>query len=173
MKPEISALMDGELGQADAKSLIASLQQDKELRHCWSIYHQIGDSLRREHVPDQRLQEKIFSSLAAEPTILAPHKASGGLAPKIVLALAASLATVSVVSWVGLQSTSASAPQTVAIAIPPAPVVQENTQPLTVAPVLAINTEPPAPANVQDYLFAHQELSPASGVIQASLGSKR
>lgn len=173
MKPEISALMDGELDQDAAHPLIASLQRDQELQQCWSIYHQIGDSLRREHIlADSDLQQKIFASLAAEPTVLSPRKSAGGWLPKISLALAASVATVGVVSWVGLQSAQAPAPQSVAVAQPaPARVIsQPVVQTAVAAPVIVVNA---TPANVHDYLMAHQELSPASGVMQVSLGGKR
>ncbi len=186
MKPDVSALMDGELDQAASQSLLSRLRHDEELQHCWSMYHQIGDVMRREHRPDESLQQKIMASLADEPTVLAPPKAQPSLAPKFAMAIAASLATVGVVSWVGFQSAPASvpvtlaqkpvAPKTEAPALEASIAVPVVTAPAT-APVVASLLAQPAgnlpAANVQDYLFAHHELSPASGVMQVSLGAKR
>ena len=177
MNPEISALMDGELEQPAAKSLITRLQSDKELQHSWSVYHQIGDCLRREHMHDDALTGKIFAGLQAEPTVLAPRPRTAGFVPIIATAMAASLATVAVVSWLGYQSSQA--PVTVAAKIAPqaAPEAAKVVQlkPAVESVALLPNASPVviSPNQVQDYLFAHQEFSPAAGVMQASFGGRR
>ena len=176
MNPEISALMDGELEQHDAKSLITRLQSDQALQESWRVYHHSGDCLRREHMADNALTGKIFAGLQAEPTVLAPRPRNAGFAPIIATAMAASLATVAVVSWLGYQSSQA--PVSVAKAVvQPAPEVNKVVQVKPAVESLALlpNVAPVAlsPNQVQDYLFAHQEFSPAPGVMQASFGVRR
>jgi sigma-E factor negative regulatory protein RseA len=176
MNTEVSALMDGELEQTAAKSLITRLQSDKALQESWSVYHQIGDCLRREHMPDDVLTSKIFAGLQAEPTVLAPRPRTAGFAPIIATAMAASLATVAVVSWLGYQSSQAPVSVAKAVVQPAAevnkvvqlkPAVESLALLPNVAPVVV------SPNQVQDYLFAHQEFSPAPGVMQASFGVRR
>ncbi len=177
MNTEISALMDGELEQPAAKSLITRLQSDKELQQSWSVYHQIGDCLRREHMHDDALTSKIFAGLQAEPTVLAPRPRTAGFMPIIATAMAASLATVAVVSWLGYQSSQV--PITVATQAARKP-VPDATKVVQIKPeVSSLALLPNASAiaissnQVQDYLFAHQEFSPAAGVMQASYGGRR
>jgi sigma-E factor negative regulatory protein RseA len=175
MNPEISALMDGELEQHAAKSLITRLQSDQELQQSWSMYHQIGDCLRREHMPDDALTSKIFAGLHAEPTVLAPRPRTAGFMPIIATAMAASLATVAVVSWLGYQSSQA--PVSVAkTVIQPIPEMNKvvPAKPAVESLALLPNAAPVVISpNQQDYLFAHQEFSPAPGVMQASFGVRR
>jgi sigma-E factor negative regulatory protein RseA len=177
MNPEISALMDGELEQHAATSLITRLQSDEELQQSWNVYHQIGDCLRREHMHDDALTDKIFAGLQAEPTVLAPRSRTAGFAPIIATAMAASLATVAVVSWLGYQSSQA--PVTVAAksTLQPSPETSKAVQlkPMVESVALLPNASPVvvSPNQVQDYLFAHQEFSPAAGVMQASFGGRR
>ncbi|MGB8856353.1 MAG: sigma-E factor negative regulatory protein [Burkholderiales bacterium] len=183
MKTEVSALMDGELDQSAAKSLITRLQSDQELQRCWNVYHQIGDCLRREHIPDNSLQQKIFAGLQAEPTVLAPRPRNAGFIPIIATALAASVATVAVVSWLGFQSSQA--PVELATTTTAQPRLDNpkfvqvkpdvgNLQVQSVALMPAVAPTTTAPEFVsQEYLFAHQEFSPTPGVLQASFGGRR
>jgi sigma-E factor negative regulatory protein RseA len=177
MNPEISALMDGELEQHAAKTLITQLQSDKALQQSWSVYHQIGDCLRREHMHDDALTSKIFAGLQAEPTILAPRPRTAGFAPIIATAMAASLATVAVVSWLGYQSSQAPVTVVAKAVSQPAPdttkVVQLKSSVESVALLPNVSPVVISPNQVQDYLFAHQEFSPAAGVMQASFGGRR
>jgi sigma-E factor negative regulatory protein RseA len=177
MNTEVSALMDGELDHSAAASLINRLQTDKELQHCWNVYHQIGDCLRSEHIPDENLQQKIFAGLQAEPTVLAPRQRSKGYLPVVATALAASVATVAVVSWLGFQSSqvpisvaSKSAPQSM-VETPKVVQIKPDVQSVALLPA----TAPVAVTHgqMQDYLFAHQEFSPTPGVMQASFGGRR
>ncbi|MGB8338735.1 MAG: sigma-E factor negative regulatory protein [Burkholderiales bacterium] len=182
MNPEISALMDGELEQHAAKPLITRLQSEPDLQRCWNVYHQIGDCLRREHIPDASLQQKIFAKLSAEPTMLAPRLRNGGFVPIIATALAASLATVAVVSWRGFQSSQTPVSQLVEkaqpkldnndlVALEKSDEVKPEVKSLASFPAATPITTPPN--HMQDYLFAHQEFSPGPGVMQASFGGRR
>ena len=43
---DLSALMDGELGQQDATALVQAMAQDAQLQAAWQHYHLIGETLR-------------------------------------------------------------------------------------------------------------------------------
>jgi sigma-E factor negative regulatory protein RseA len=51
MKQDISALMDGELFEDEAESLLGQINSDSTVRKNWAVYHLIGDVLRQpEHI---------------------------------------------------------------------------------------------------------------------------
>jgi negative regulator of sigma E activity len=88
------------------------------------------------------LEDRILTLLQSEPTILAPRRRTWIPAlPRIALAAAASVATVSAVAWLVFQQTS-TVPK--AVTLTQAPVVQ-----------------PVAVSHVEDYLRAHREFSAA------------
>ena len=76
MSEKLSALMDGELDQGEAKRVIKSLGNDEVSRDHWDLYHVIGESLRGDVVGRARSgagsTDAIFAALAQEPTVLAP-----------------------------------------------------------------------------------------------------
>ena len=115
MTQEISALMDGEVEQADLDGIIKACHQNEQHGNAWRCYHVIGEALRSDaqHVPG--LENKILSQLRSEPTVLAPQRRARTPAfPRIALAAAASIATLSAVAWLALQQ--APAPQVVSVA---------------------------------------------------------
>jgi negative regulator of sigma E activity len=70
---EISAMLDGELTDAEVKALLSGL--DEESTQTWSTYCAVGDLIRSEemavfHSPP--LLDRIAASLRDEPTIVAP-----------------------------------------------------------------------------------------------------
>src|SRR6185503_1302514 len=90
---EISLLIDGELEPVRADAVVTSLCRAEGLA-TWVCYHVIG-------VASRGLDSKRFVELfAAEPTVLAPRRSPAPHA--IALALAATVAAVSVVGWVAL-----------------------------------------------------------------------
>jgi hypothetical protein len=141
---EISLLIDGELEPVRADAVVASLCRAEGVA-TWVCYHVIGDAVRG--VASRGLDSKRFVELfAAEPTVLAPPRRS--TAPHaIALALAATVAAVSVVGWVAL-----------------------TTMP---APVAAIASARQAvggraadarPAVDNEYVLVHQEYSPTNAI---------
>lgn len=73
----ISAMLDGELSDAQLEAMLASLSdaRNRDGRDTWAIYHQIGDVLRSDDLalkmsPD--FSARFASLLEAEPAILAP-----------------------------------------------------------------------------------------------------
>jgi sigma-E factor negative regulatory protein RseA len=97
---EISLLIDGELEPERAGVLITSLCRSEGVA-TWVCYHLIGDAVRGISALSPTSASKCVDRLAAEPIVLAPLRRSP--APHaIALALAATIAAVSVVGWVAL-----------------------------------------------------------------------
>jgi sigma-E factor negative regulatory protein RseA len=138
----LSALMDGELEEAEANRALAGILKDEALRAQWGRYHLMGDALRGA-LPRQLAPRAaaIHATLAAEPTVLCPRPR---LEPKrlsqSLLAMAASVVAVVLPAffWYLHQGTPAEAPA-VAVAAPE----QVTAPPLAPAPVV---TGPTAPA---------------------------
>lgn len=160
MRDDISSLMDGEFEGNKSTGLIERMARDEEARDAWATYHLIGDTLRGDGVLRPGMQEKIFAKLTEEPTILAPKPLVARIPTrrlKIGMAIAASVATLSVVAWMAGQDSTQSAPN-------------ERIAAVTVsAPTLIAQDtgEPSAPtvmqANLNEYLLAHEEYSPYTG----------
>ena len=145
MKDRISALMDGELDDKSAAMAIDSLASDGEARDTWRTYHLISDALSKSRVLSEGFSERVAAALAKEPTVLAPRRLPAG-EPGRWVALAAGVAAVSLVGWLGF------APQQSAVA----PVVQAPKAQL----VESKPTVVPLPSGTNDYLLAHQGFSP-------------
>jgi sigma-E factor negative regulatory protein RseA len=145
MKQKISVLMDGELFEDEAESLFDHIKQGSDVHHDWEIYHLIGDVLRQPEHIHCGLSEKVSERLQDEPTVLAPRgRAVKQRMRTIALAAAASLSAVGVVAWMSLQVSPEVAPK---MAMQQTALRPVSMQALT---------------NSNDYLIAHQELSPST-----------
>jgi sigma-E factor negative regulatory protein RseA len=146
MKENLSAWMDSELGNEQARSLLPQLKRDAGLRRDWDCYHLVGDALRGVDGPD--LCAKICARLDAEPTVLAPRRRdTSKKLRRYALSAAASVAAVAFVGWTALSGVQQDQPQTAAIAV------------AAVKPVAV-----PAGEGAKDYLLAHQRYSPSSAM---------
>ena len=146
MKENLSAWMDGELGDQQARQLPQQLKRDAELRGDWDCYHLIGDALRGVQGPD--LCAKICARLDAEPTVLAPQRRSTAEKLRwIALSAAASIAAVAFVGWMAVSGVQQDSVQ---IAATPAAEVKQ----------VAV----PAGEVANDYLLAHQRYSPSNAM---------
>lgn len=145
MKQDISVLMDGELFEDEAESLLGRIKSDSTVRKNWAVYHLIGDVLRQpEHIHCD-LSAKVRERLQDEPTVLAPRgRAVTQRMRTIALSAAASLSAVGVVAWMSLQISPEVAPQMA--------MQQTALRPAS----MQIRT------NSNDYLIAHQEFSPST-----------
>jgi sigma-E factor negative regulatory protein RseA len=146
MKDTISALMDGELDDQSAAMAIETLASGREARDTWRIYHLISDALGESRMLSSGFSERVAAALADEPTVLAPGRGRGGAEPRRWVTMAAGVAAVSLVGWLGF------APQQTAVA----PVAQQ-------APKILAESKPqlvPLPSGTSDYLLAHQGFSP-------------
>jgi sigma-E factor negative regulatory protein RseA len=146
MKDRISALMDGELDDSSAATAIEALQSDGEARDTWRTYHLISDALGKSGMLSEGFSERVAAALAKEPTVLAPRRRPAG-EPRRWVALAAGVAAVSLVGWLGF------APQQSAVV----PVAQA---PRVISPQEAKPALVPLPSGTNDYLLAHQGFSP-------------
>jgi sigma-E factor negative regulatory protein RseA len=103
MTQELSSLMDGELDGHEAERTIRSCCGNEELKQKWQAYHVIGDALRGDCPCRSASTKRIMEAIASEPTVLAPRRFAAASAGRIAFAAAASVATVAVVGWIGLQ----------------------------------------------------------------------
>jgi len=151
---KISQLVDGELGRWESRGQIKRLESDETLAQTWETYHLIGDALRREAELSPDFGSRLHERLDGEPTILAPHMRLSHRAVRYSLPVAAGIAGVTLVAWLGLSFQSA---------VQPGP---------GQGPGMVASREPgitrptPTPAKrgeaVNDYLTAHQEFSPST-----------
>lgn len=145
MKQEISALMDGELFEDEAESLLNRVKCGPEARTDWELYHLIGDVLRQPDHVHSDLSAKVRERMKDEPTVLAPRgRAVREKIRTFAVSLAASLSAVGVVAWMSLQVGSEAVPTLAA---------GQNTVP-------SVSAQISSKAN--DYLMAHQEFSPST-----------
>ena len=145
MESRISALTDGELDHEEANVILLSAREQPELQQKWNMYHLIGDSLRQTSPLSPNFNARFAGQLAKEPTVLAPRKFLSNRRPLIALSAAASIAAVSLVAWVALQFNQESGQSTASSAV----VAEAST------------ASPSSEINVNGYLAAHQEYSPA------------
>ena len=149
MTEQISSLMDGELEAQDAERVIRSCCADEDQKATWLLYHAIGDAMRG-HAPRHLARpERVIAALQAQPTVLAPRPRIATTAFKVAFAAAASVATVAVVAWIGLQGGTAERADAVVAK------GASNIQPVANKTTVA---QPPAAVDEQAYLTAHRQL---------------
>ena len=154
----ISALMDGELDQAQARQEFARLRQQREMRERWDIFHLIGDALRGECPLSAGFTQRLSQRLALEPTVLAPRRGIVRKVTTYALSAAASLSAVALVGWVAFSTNIGS----------PRPEVASVPAPVAVIPVPAAVPQlasVPYDGAMNEYILAHQGFSPST-VIQ-------
>jgi len=145
MKQKISVLMDGELFEDEAESLLGHIKRNPDVRMNWEIYHLVGDVLRQPEYIHRGLSRKVRERMQDEPAVLAPRgREVKQQIRTIALSAAASLAAVGAVAWMSLQISPDLAPQLA-------------TQQAALQPAST-----PINADANDYLMAHQELSPST-----------
>ena len=138
-------MMDGELFEDEAESLLGRIKSDSATHKDWEIYHLIGDVLRQpEHIHCD-LSAKVHERMQEEPTVLAPRgRAVKQKLHAVALSAAASLVAVGVVAWMSLQ-------------VSPEAATQMAMQQPDLRPVSA-----QIKSKSNDYLMAHQEFSPST-----------
>lgn len=167
MTQSISDLMDGEMSEFEQEQAWKAVTNDAAAREAWETYHLIGDCLRGEAVTRSctvsASAERIFARLAEEPTVLAPRRPSGAVAPRtrVALAMAASVATLGVVGLIATRApgTDPAAARLAKSGSAPEAVQQVTQQVANGAPVPQVN----------DYLAMHRQFANPTGIQQASL----
>jgi sigma-E factor negative regulatory protein RseA len=174
MNEKLSALMDGELARNEAQGVIKTLGADSAQRESWDAYHLIGACLRGDAISKNGESfarnagtDAIFARLAAEPTVLAPaaiRKPSFVESrTRMVLAMAASVVTVSAVGVVALkqQQGASVAPVTLVQQVAPQPVADAALQ------------RAQADLRVNDYLVVHRQFADPNAFQAATLSQSR
>lgn len=105
MKEKVSALMDGELSDSEARAVIKELETNSELRKLWQRYQMMSAALNQdlEGLSETDLAKRVRLQLDSEPVVLAPGnwvKGNGRRIAKVLgsLAIAASVAAIAVLS---------------------------------------------------------------------------
>jgi sigma-E factor negative regulatory protein RseA len=148
MKQDISALMDGELFEEDAETLLDKLKKNPRENQEWLTYHLIGDSLRQPDHVCRDISLSFHERLQAEPIVFAPRRRVTQKVRYFALSAAASVMALALVAWMSMQAGTEPAPQ-IASAQP-----QADVRPASYA----------SPNGVNDYVMAHQEFSPSTEV---------
>ena len=151
MNDQISAFMDGELTDEEARSLLTKLKESKESQQQWGTYHLIGDAIRQTTVLSMDLSRTISAQLDKEPTVLAPHKITPHKREMIAWSAAASFAAVAVVALAALKFSGGSAGD----------VVLDNLAAQSSQPSNTLSASKTNP-DMNAYLVAHQEFSPSA-----------
>jgi sigma-E factor negative regulatory protein RseA len=141
MKEKLSELMDGELDDKSAAQVIQALGRDHEAVRAWRTYQLISDAMRESRLLSADFTARFSQRLAEEPTVFAPRAMQSESRKWVAMSAAASVAAVALVAWVAF------APQP---EVKTAPVAQAEPKPNLV----------PLPSAANDYLLAHQAVSP-------------
>lgn len=141
MKNRLSGLMDGEIEAQEAAAALDAVKGDAELRDRWRHYQVIGDALKGERALDRDITPRVMAALRDEPVVMAPRRREHGGWPRVLLAMAATVAGVAFVGWVAL------GPQT----------GQRLNEQVAAAPASPAKAGDPATApDMHEYLVAHQ-----------------
>lgn len=174
MRERLSALVDGELAGGDLRAHLARLKTDPELRAAWSTYHLIGDVLRGQFGPE--IIERVADRLRNEPTVLAPRVVPVARPTWYAMSAAAGVAAVALVVWTAspmwssapqiAKGPGASANAVASAARPGAEIAKRPRVAESVAVSATAQAEPSplVPAEVENYLLAHQPFSHASAM---------
>lgn len=150
MKHKISDLMDGELFEDEAESLLGRVKSDPSIHQDWGIYHLIGDVLRQPEHIHHDLSVRVRDNLQDEPTILAPRRSPVNQKLRTyALSAAASLLAFGAVAWMSLQVNPEMSPNMA---------MQQANLPVK------MQDKSQTRSNSSEYLMAHQEFSPSTGM---------
>jgi len=154
---KISALMDGELDDRQAREQLVRLKQDDELVGCWHTFHVIGAALRGEPALSQGFSRRLADRLTGEPVVLAPQRSAVKRITTYALSAAASVSAVALVGWVAFVNNPL-APQA---EIAKAPASTPASPPAAASTQLA---SVPSDGTMNEYLIAHQGFSPSTSI---------
>lgn len=150
MGEQISALMDGELDEAEVRSCLDRMRMDKRLYDEWTVFHLIGDQLRGRSDAIFDCTRRVAERLAAEsvPVAPAPRQYDFRKAPAwFALSAAVSVLGVTLVAWAALSLERE--PESMALA---------SLRDFSSVPSAAHRSSPDVG---HDYLIAHQGVSPS------------
>ncbi|HHH47028.1 MAG TPA: hypothetical protein ENK53_08500 [Thiotrichales bacterium] len=175
IREQISALVDGELPEAECRLLLARMQRDPALRLTWERYLLAGEVLRNQagRLYDPRFSQRVMAAIESRESLALPEQGSGGRSVPGWFRTAASMAVaagVAVVAVLLLQPEQAREGSTGAA---PAPsLARSATDPKTyrrVAPsqIAAGPRAAPSPElieNLSQYVVNHNEFAARAGL---------
>lgn len=153
MKSRISAMMDGELTDAELEQLLRATRVDGEALEAWRRYHLISDAMRDTQVLSSGFSARFSARLDAEPAILAPAAAPVRAEPAHF--------------WHGYRTVAAGLAAVAAVAISTWQVMGPSESQVAQAPAPAAKPEVvlvSVPKEADDYLRAHQNYSPRNSL---------
>lgn len=151
---KISALMDGELDEHQAREQLARLKQEGDLAQCWHTFHLIGDALRGENPLSHDFDQRLTARLTGEPTVIGPRRSVTKRVAAYALSAAASLSAIALVGWVALSDNPLAPQPELAKAPNPPAIAAPSTQLASV----------PSDGKMNEYMIAHQEYSPSTAI---------
>jgi len=169
-KEEVSAFMDGELARVDRERVARTLCEPGGAGDVWRAYHCVGDAIRGSARLSPDFSRRLAARLADEPVVLAPRAASMSTRSiqRFALPIAATVAAVSLVGWLGWQTfrlPTIEAGIPMAASTPPegAPIAGVDGQRIGQGRTSAA-PEAGVPQGAHDYLFAHEVYSPRAAI---------
>lgn len=121
---QLSALMDGELDEAEARRVLAELQASPALQVSWYEWHMQQDSQHGHPLLSPGFMSGFSARLSAEPVVVAPQRlrpARTGRRLLVPLTAAASVAFLGVALWQGLYRSAVPVQAPLAAVSQPAP----------------------------------------------------
>lgn len=152
MKTRISALMDGELEDHELSETLRSLRKSEELRSQWCECQLVGAALRGESELGIDVVARVMSAIDLEPTVMAPVNRRVRDWQRPALALAASIAGVTLVVW---------------LALVPGEEGKAGFREMASAKneTLVARSQEKSTPRLQEYLVAHQAYAPAGAMV--------
>lgn len=146
-----SALYDGEL---ESHEIDRAIRESLNERTRWETYALIGDALRGSSIHPPDLTTSVMARLYEEPVVLAPRNLKPQSRQHPLLALAASVAGVTVVGWLALGGSWGGSAVINTADVSPAGQVR-FTAAVAPAPTLANIATTRSEAELNEYLLAH------------------
>jgi len=152
---KISAFMDGEAAPAETRQALTNLRSDEECQKLWNSFHLVGDVMRGDPVLRDDFIDRLRERIKNEPTVLAP-RARWSAPTRFAYSAAAAVAGLAVVAAIVMTNN----PLRPAGDIATAP----KSNPLQIAQSDEHLRPAANPAQVNEYLMAHQEFSPRTAL---------
>lgn len=168
-REQISILADGELADEDVNRALQALR-DPAQQATWSLYHQIGDVMRSEHMAaplSADFSARMAARLDAEPTLLAPRPTRPASAVGMLRRLAQSSGTWATVAAAALAFVLAPQmlPTRHAAQLAQAPSSLGNTVPAAMlaeaGQTVTLEVPMQRSAEMDEYILAHQNSYPS------------
>jgi len=161
LKEKLSALVDNELDELNERQLMTTLDKDLPLRQTWERYHLVRSVLRGETGAELSTNsaERVASRLDSEPVPVAPFQRQRFARTAGMLAIAASVAAIAVVS-VQWSNRSVSSPVTTLAVAKPVPdkIIRAGTTRWNMK-----QKAPEAESALNAFLVEHNEFASSAG----------